>query len=86
MLVGVPAAGTGAGSSGITCASLMPALLRVSPNDSAGSLLYNKVSSKLAGTTAACGSPMPLPAAAAPLKQGQVTAIKDWIDSGAQNN
>jgi hypothetical protein len=85
-LVGVSAAGTGAGTSGITCASLMPAMLRVSPSDSANSLLYNKVNAKLLGTLAACGSPMPLPATGAPLRLGQVTLIKDWIDSGAQNN
>jgi hypothetical protein len=29
---------------------------------------------------------MPLPATGAPLRLGQVTLIKDWIDGGAQNN
>jgi hypothetical protein len=85
-LVGVPAAGTGAGTSGITCASLAPGLLRVAASDSANSLLFNKVSSKVAGTLAACGSPMPLPAAGAPLRQAQVDLIKAWIDNGAQND
>ncbi len=85
-LVGVNAAGTGAGTSGITCGSVMPPLVRVVPNDSTNSLLYNKVNSKLTGTLAACGSPMPLPATGAPLKQGQVALIKAWIDSGAQND
>ena len=85
-LVGVPGAGTGAGTSGITCASLEPPMLRVSPGDSAGSLLFNKVNSKLIGTLAACGSPMPTPATGAPLRLGQVTLIKDWIDNGAPNN
>jgi hypothetical protein len=85
-LVGVPGAGTGAGTSGVTCGSLMPPMIRVAPNDSANSLLYNKVASKLAGTLAACGSPMPLPATGAPLRAGQVALIKDWIDSGAHND
>jgi len=44
-LVGVPAAGTGPGTSGVTCGSLAPSLLRVKPNDSASSLLYDKVNS-----------------------------------------
>ena len=85
-LVGVPAAGTGAGTSGITCASLAPGLLRVAASDSANSLLFNKVNSKLAGVTAECGSPMPLPATGAPLTQAQVNLIAAWIDAGALNN
>jgi hypothetical protein len=85
-LVGVLGSGTGAGTSGVTCASLEPRMLRVSPGDSASSLLFNKVNSKLVGTLAACGSPMPTPATGAPLRLGQVTLIKSWIDSGALNN
>jgi hypothetical protein len=85
-LVGVPAAGTGAGTSGITCGSLAPGLLRVTPSDSANSLLFNKVSSKLAGVNAECGSPMPLPATGAPLLQSQVNLIAAWIDAGALND
>jgi len=83
-LVGVLSAGTGAGASGITCASI--AMPRVKPSDSAGSLLYNKVATKLAGTMAACGSPMPLPGAATPLTQAQVNLIAAWIDAGALND
>jgi hypothetical protein len=83
-LVGVPSAGTGAGTSGVTCASI--AMPRVAAGNSAGSLLFNKVNSKLAGTPAACGSPMPLPATAVPLTQAQVDLIAGWIDGGALND
>jgi len=85
-LVNVNAAGVGAGTSGITCASVSPSLTRVSPGSSAGSLIFNKVHSKLAGTPPPCGSPMPLPATAAPLTQAQVDLIAAWIDAGAQND
>ena len=85
-LVNVNAAGTGAGTSGVTCASLMPPLPRVSPANSAGSLLFMKVNSKRNGTLPACGSPMPLPATGAPLTQAQVDLIAAWIDAGALNN
>jgi len=85
-LVGVAAMGIGAGTSGITCASATPALTRVIPSDSANSLLWNKVSTKLAGTVPACGSPMPLPATAAPLTAAQVSLIAAWIDGGALND
>lgn len=83
-LVGVAAAGTGAGTSGITCVSAM--LTRVVAGNSAGSLLHNKVASKLAGTLALCGSPMPLPGGAAALTQAQVNLIAAWIDGGALND
>jgi len=83
-LVGVASAGTGAGTSGITCVSAM--LTRVIAGDSAGSLLHNKVASKLAGVLALCGSPMPLPGGAAALTQAQVDLIADWIDGGALND
>ena len=85
-LVNVNAAGIGAGTSGVTCASVMPPLVRVIPSDSANSLLFNKVHSKITGTLAACGSPMPLPATAVPLKQAEVDLIAAWIDAGAMNN
>ncbi len=48
----------------------------------AGSI-YLKTSSKLSGTTPPCGSPMPLPATAAALTQGQLDLIAAWIDAGA---
>ena len=83
-LVGVAAAGTGAGTSGITCVAAM--LTRVVAGNSAQSLLYNKVASKLAGVLAPCGSPMPLPAGAAPLTQAQVDLIAAWIAGGALND
>jgi mono/diheme cytochrome c family protein len=83
-LVGVPSAGTGAGTSGITCASI--AMARVSAGNATGSLLYNKVASKLAGVNAACGSPMPLPASAVALTQAQVDLIAAWIGGGALND
>ena len=85
-LVGVPAAGTGAGTSGVTCGSLAPGLLRVSPDDAADSLIFNKLSSKLAGALAECGSPMPLPATGAPVTQAQVDLVTAWINAGALNN
>jgi hypothetical protein len=85
-LVNVNAAGTGAGTSGITCASLSPPMARVSPGNSGASLLFNKVSSKITATLAACGSPMPLPATGAPLTQAQVDLIQSWINGGALNN
>jgi len=83
-LVGVASAGTGAGTSMITCASI--AMPRVAAGNAAGSLLFNKVSSKLAGVNAACGSPMPLPATAVPLTQAQVDLIGAWIGAGAMND
>jgi len=85
-LVGVAAAGTGAGASGVMCAALSPPILRVSPNQSAMSLLVDKVASKLEMRNPACGSPMPLPTAAAPLTAAQVDLIRAWIDGGAQND
>jgi hypothetical protein len=85
-LVGVNAAGIGAGTSGITCASVTPPLVRVTPSSSANSLIFNKVHSKLVGTLAPCGSPMPLPSAATPLTAAEVDLIAAWIDAGAMNN
>jgi len=85
-LVGITAKGTGAGTSGITCASVVPALVRVTPSDSANSLLFNKVHSKLVATLAPCGSPMPLPAAALALTAAEVDLIAAWINGGALNN
>jgi hypothetical protein len=85
-LVGVFAQGIGAGTSGMTCASVMPPLVRVAPSSSAGSLLFNKVHSKLTMTPAPCGSPMPLPATATPLTAAEVNLIAAWIDAGALNN
>ena len=85
-LVGVNAQGTGAGMSGVTCASVMPPLVRVAPGDANSSLLFNKVHSKLAATPAPCGSPMPLPATAAPLTQAEVDLISAWVAAGALNN
>jgi len=85
-LVDVPASGTAAGTSGVTCASLSPPMSRVAPSNAAASLLFNKVFSKFAGTQPACGSPMPLPATAPPISQAQVDLIEAWITAGAANN
>jgi hypothetical protein len=85
-LVGVNGSGTGAGTSGITCASLNPPQVRVVASDSANSLLINKLQSKINGTLSACGSPMPLPATGAPLRQSEVNLISAWIDAGAPND
>jgi hypothetical protein len=91
-LVGVPAMGTSAGTAGVTCASLgagqtdgAAMLLRVAPGDAADSLIVNKVTSKIAGTTAECGSPMPS-GGGAPITQPQADLITAWIQAGAPNN
>jgi uncharacterized membrane protein len=58
----------------------------VAPSSSTGSLLFNKTHSKLVGTLAPCGSPMPLPATATPMTAAEVDLIAAWIDGGALNN
>jgi hypothetical protein len=73
---GVMAAGTGCGSS---------SLLRVQPGNASISLLWEKVNSKLKGTAAPCGNPMPAGAAPA-LSQSQVDEIAAWINAGAMDN
>jgi mono/diheme cytochrome c family protein len=83
-LVGVTSAGTGAGTSGVTCAAA--ALPRVQAGMSGASLLFTKVNSKLAGALAPCGSPMPLPGGAPALLPAQVDLIAGWIDVGALND
>jgi hypothetical protein len=81
---GVAAQGTGAGSSNVTCASVSN-LLRVEPGNATGSLLWQKVNSKLQGVSAPCGNPMPAGSGAA-LTQQQIDAIAGWINSGAHND
>lgn len=84
-LVGVVSAGIGAGTSGVTCA--VAAVPRVAAGNAAGSLLFSKVNSKLPmQSPPPCGSPMPLPASAAPLTQAQVDLIASWINAGALND
>lgn len=56
------------------------ALTRVIPNDSANSLLYQKVSSD----TPPVGSRMPIFGGS--LSQKQIDVIKAWIDQGALDN
>jgi hypothetical protein len=85
-LVGIPGQGIGAGTSGVTCASLMPPAVRVVPSDAASSLLFNKVNSKITATLPPCGSPMPLPAAAPGLSASDVDLIARWISAGAMND
>lgn len=85
-LVGVNAQGVGGGTSGVTCASAMPALVRVVPNDFEASLLFNKVHSKQANVPVRCGSPMPTPANAPSLTAAQVDLIRAWIAAGAMND
>jgi hypothetical protein len=72
---GVMAAGPSCGTSG---------LLRVDPGNASMSLLWEKVNSKLQGTSAPCGNPMP--ASGAALTQAQVDEIAAWINAGAMNN
>ena len=74
-LVSVMAAGSGCGTSG---------LLRVNPGSASTSLLWEKVNSKLQGTSAPCGNPMPL--STVTLTQAQVDDIAAWINAGAMNN
>lgn len=85
-LVGVNGQGTGAGTSGVTCASLMPPAVRVVAGSSANSLLFNKTHSKLLGVNPVCGSAMPLPATAVSLTSAEIDLIAAWIDAGALNN
>jgi hypothetical protein len=85
-LVGVPATGTGAGTSGTTCVSLDPHAVRIRPGDPVGSLLYEKVVAKQQGTLPACGSPMPPSASSAPLTPAQTALIAAWISGGALND
>jgi hypothetical protein len=66
--------------------SVVPPLVRVIAGDSANSLLWTKVQSKLVGQLAPCGSPMPLPGSAAPLTAAEVDLIAAWIDGGAMND
>jgi len=84
-LVGVHAQGIGAGTSGITCASVQPPLTRVIANDAANSLLFNKVHSKQLGVLAPCGSPMPLGGGPA-LSVAETDLITGWITAGAAND
>jgi len=84
-LVGVAAQGTGAGASGVACASAMPPLVRVVPGAAASSLLFNKVHAKVTGADPPCGSPMP-PGTSPALTEDEVSLIAAWIDAGAPNN
>ncbi|MDQ2643459.1 MAG: hypothetical protein M3020_06580 [Myxococcota bacterium] len=81
-LVGVPAAGTAAGTSGIACNALSPAATRVVAGDADASILYDKVQSKVEGVQPECGSVMP-PGAAAPLTAAQISLLAAWIEAGA---
>jgi hypothetical protein len=85
-LVGIAAQGIGAGTSGVTCASLMPPAVRVVAGDADHSLIFNKTHSKLVGVNPVCGSPMPLPATAVPLTAAEVDLIAAWVNAGALNN
>ena len=73
-LVGVAAAGASCGGLGT----------RVVAGNAASSILWEKVNAKTQGTTAVCGSAMPLTGAA--LSQAQVDEIAAWINAGALNN
>jgi hypothetical protein len=80
-LVMVRAMGNVAGGAALTC--MASGLIRVIPNNSQQSLLFNKVDSKLMGAPALCGNPMPNPTTAPSLSAGDVTLIQMWIDQGA---
>jgi hypothetical protein len=81
-LVGVAAAGTAAGTSGIACNALSPAAMRVVAGDADASILYDKVQSKVEGVQPECGSVMP-PGAGAALTAPQISLLAAWIDAGA---
>lgn len=81
---GVPAMGMSPGTAQTTCASLTNSV-RVHPGNATTSLLWQKVNSKLAGTNAPCGNPMP-PSTGASLTQTQVDEIAAWINRGAPND
>jgi collagen type VII alpha len=73
--MGVAAAGTGCGTSG---------LKRVTPGDAMTSLIYEKVVAKTDDAGAPCGVPMP--AAGPALTAEQDGLIAAWINAGALNN
>ena len=73
-LVGVAAAGSACGGFGT----------RVVAGNASISILWEKVNAKTQGTTAVCGSGMPLTGAA--LTQAQVDEIAAWINAGAMND
>ena len=83
-LVGVAAAGTGAGTSGVTCASGGAAARRRRQLGRQPALQQGGEQAR--GRPAPCGSPMPLPGGAAALTQAQVDLIAAWIDGGALND
>jgi hypothetical protein len=72
-LVGVRAAGTACGTSGLT---------RVVAGSAAQSLLYNKLNAKTMGVAAPCGNPEPSGDAPA-LSPAQMATIESWINAGA---
>jgi hypothetical protein len=72
-LVGVLAAGTACGTSGLS---------RVVAGNAAQSLLYNKLNAKATGVAAPCGSPEPEGAAPA-LSPTDMGMIERWINAGA---
>ena len=74
-LVNVAAASPGCNMSGAT---------RVVPEDSDNSLLINKLEGHFANGDAVCGPQMPF--GGTPLDQTVIDVIREWIDSGAQNN
>lgn len=72
-LVGIKAAGTACGTSGLT---------RVVVGSAATSLLYNKLKAKtMAGATAPCGNGMPETGTA--LTAADLMVVEDWINMGA---
>jgi collagen type VII alpha len=73
--MGVAAAGTGCGTSG---------LKRVTPGDAMTSLIYEKVVAKTDDAGAPCGIPMP--AAGPALTPEQDDLIAAWINAGALND
>ena len=70
------------GGAATTCAA--SGLTRVTPGVAVTSLLFNKVNSKLMGSPALCGDPMPNPAAAAAITSEQVALIETWINQSAK--
>ncbi len=72
-LVGIKAAGSSCGTSGLT---------RVVAGNASMSLFYNKLNAKTTNVKAPCGDTMPDGAAAA-LSAANITLIQSWINGGA---
>jgi len=58
----------------------LPSMNRIKPNDHLNSYLWRKIDNSQ-GAVGGCGKPMPYPNGG--LSPADITAIQNWIDSGA---